>query len=119
MELRGEEPTQTLAKLIKEQISQTPKGVQGALESGLCDGRARCWAWLWAEPGRSAQRLGGLPASAMAADQRGKAATLALRRRLLRYRDSSGVAQPTYARPARSLQAPARRVSSGSRAYGP
>ena len=46
-----------------------------------------------------------LPASAMAADQRGKAATLALRRRLLRYRDSDvGAARKTYACPARSLQ---------------
>lgn len=41
----------------------------------------------------------------MAADQRGKAGTLALRRRLLRYRDSGvGAARTMYARPARSLQ---------------
>ncbi|OWK11910.1 PHYKPL [Cervus elaphus hippelaphus] len=53
-------------------------------------------------PPRVPQRL---LASAMAADQRGKAATLALRRRLLRYRDSDvGAARTMYARPARSLQ---------------
>ena len=71
-------------------------------------GGARCWGVALGGARAPPSVSEGLPASAMAADQRGKAATLALRRRLLRYRDSSvGAARTTYARPARSLQASA------------